>query len=141
RDSEKDHPAVMEVLTAFIREHSREQLPPSGAGSQDHEPSTRPDVQAAVTVVGRRDAQRDILPIDLTRADLTGAHLTSAHLASAHLADVWWPEGVQVPGGWMVDGDSGRLKRAGRLSEVADPGLAPGGAITRSRRAAGWTLT
>jgi len=166
RDSEKDHPAVMEVLTAFIREHSREQLPPSGAGSQDHEPSTRPDVQAAVTVVGRRDAQRDILPIDLTRADLTsanltgthltganlslanltranltGANLTRAHLTSAHLADVWWPEGVQVPGGWMVDGDSGRLKRAGRLSEVADPGLAPGGAITRSRRAAGWTLT
>ena len=29
RDSAKDHPTVMEVLTAFIREHSREQWPPS----------------------------------------------------------------------------------------------------------------
>ena len=28
RDSVKDHPTVMEVLTAFIREHSREQWPP-----------------------------------------------------------------------------------------------------------------
>ena len=27
RDSAKDHPTVMEVLTAFIREHSREQWP------------------------------------------------------------------------------------------------------------------
>ena len=28
RDSARDHPTVMEVLTAFIREHSREQWPP-----------------------------------------------------------------------------------------------------------------
>jgi hypothetical protein len=29
RDSARDHPTVMEVLTAFIREHSHEQWPPS----------------------------------------------------------------------------------------------------------------
>src|SRR5271165_3065503 len=28
RDSARDHPTVMEVLTAFIREHSREHWPP-----------------------------------------------------------------------------------------------------------------
>ena len=28
RDSARDHPTVMEVLTAFIREHSHEQWPP-----------------------------------------------------------------------------------------------------------------
>ncbi len=37
RDSAKDHPTVMEVLTAFIREHSREPWPPADAG----QPGTR----------------------------------------------------------------------------------------------------
>jgi hypothetical protein len=31
-----------------------------------------------------------------------------------------WPEGAQVPVGWIVDSGSGRLKRAGQLSEVTD---------------------
>ena len=31
RDSERDHPTVMEVLAAFIREHSREPWPISSA--------------------------------------------------------------------------------------------------------------
>ena len=87
RDSAKDHPIVMEVLTAFIREHSREQWPLSDAGRPEQERLTRPDVQAAVTVIGRRDAKRDILPIDLAGADLTRAHLTGAHLLGAVLTD------------------------------------------------------
>src|SRR5580692_2978705 len=74
RDSAKDQPTVMEVLTAFIREHSREPWPPPDAGQPVQEESTRPDVQAAVTAVGRRDAERDILVIDLAAADLTRAN-------------------------------------------------------------------
>ena len=31
RDSARDHPTVMEVLTAFIRDHSHEQWPPPNA--------------------------------------------------------------------------------------------------------------
>ena len=58
RDSARDHPTVMEVLSAFIREHSREQWPPLPADDQSDADSeartTRPDVQAAVTVIGRR---------------------------------------------------------------------------------------
>ena len=34
RDSARDHPTVMEVLGAFIREHSREQWPPLDSGSR-----------------------------------------------------------------------------------------------------------
>ena len=86
RDSRRDHPTVMEVLTAFIREHSHEPWPPP-----DH-PATRtrsprPDVQAAVTVVGRRDAKRDIRyrGVDLSGADLAGADLYGAHLHRADL--------------------------------------------------------
>ena len=181
RDSPRDHPTVMEVLTAFIREHSREPWPPPDADNPDQLRRTRPDVQAAVTVAGRRDVKRDILPIDLTGADLTGAdltgadltgadliradltganliradltganliradltrarldgadltgadllgagltgagltraNLTRARLTEANLTGVRWPEGAQVPDGWMVDGYS--LKRAGQLSEV-----------------------
>jgi uncharacterized protein YjbI with pentapeptide repeats len=88
RDSFTDHPTVMEVLTAFIREHSREPWPPSDPGGQERERSTRPDIQAAVTVVGRRERQRDLPErrIDLTRAVLAGAVLPYAVLIGANLA-------------------------------------------------------
>jgi hypothetical protein len=169
RDSAKDHPTVMEVLTAFIREHSREPWPVDAKGAQQGEKKTRPDVQAAVTVVGRRDAKNDHQRIDLTGAhlrganlreailgkvilqitpsfrvivggadlryadlsgadlrhgylrdaDLTDADLTRANLRDADLTGALWPTGVQAPEGLAVDSDSGRLKRAGQLSEVS----------------------
>jgi hypothetical protein len=94
RDSARDHPIVMEVLTAFIRERSLDERPPQVISKTVSAqitttlvvpPSTRPDVQAAVTVIGRRDAKRDIRLIDLTDANLTGANLTGADLSSALL--------------------------------------------------------
>ena len=47
RDSARDHPTVMEVLTAFIREHSREQWPAirsrrPGTGTIDTGPTFKP---------------------------------------------------------------------------------------------------
>jgi hypothetical protein len=83
RDSAKDHPTVMEVLTAFIRGHSRDQWPLSHPHGRK---KMRPDLQSALTVVGRRDAQRDIQRLDLTVADLSSASLTGANLADAQLA-------------------------------------------------------
>jgi hypothetical protein len=88
RDSATDHPTVIEVLAAFIREHSREQWPLPATGAPETGPpdrATRPDVQAALTVIGRRDNQRDKQPIDLTGADLTGADLSGADLSGAIL--------------------------------------------------------
>jgi Pentapeptide repeats (8 copies) len=85
RDSARDHPTVMEVLSAFIREHSREPWPPSDPKLGAQERSTRPDVRAALTVIGRRDLRRDIQPLDLSRADLIGASLTRASLTGANL--------------------------------------------------------
>lgn len=92
RDSATDHPTVMGVLTAFIREHSHEPWSPAGFGGRGWKPSTRPDVQAAVTVVGLRDASRDAKAIDLARviladADLGGANLGGANLFCARLTD------------------------------------------------------
>jgi Pentapeptide repeats (8 copies) len=62
----------------------------------------------------------DLTGADLEVANLRGANLTGAQLAGANLAGVWWPEGVPVPEGWIVDGTAGGLKRAGGLSEVTD---------------------
>jgi hypothetical protein len=93
RDSARDHPTVMEVLAAFIREHSAEPWLPSAAPHQvipddgsGH--ATRPDVQAAVTAIGRRHRSYDNRVIDLTGADLTLADLFGAHLMSVKLTDV-----------------------------------------------------
>ncbi|MFG1804620.1 pentapeptide repeat-containing protein [Micromonospora carbonacea] len=90
RDSAVDHPAVVSVLTAFIRVHApvvdpattRSPKPTSQAGETTSPPV---DIQAAITVLGRRDTTRDQDPLDLARANLTGADLTGANLARANL--------------------------------------------------------
>ena len=87
RDSPRDHPTIMEVLAAFIREHSREQWPkPAEDGAEPPEHRTRPDVQAAVTVIGRRTIRYDSQPVDLESADLTRANLRGANLSGANLS-------------------------------------------------------
>ena len=147
-DSSRDHPMVMEVLAAFIREHSPEQWPPptndeprpmkwragwrpnwsagpatyskaaSPRTSGAHVPKrmTRPDVQAALTVIGRRNPKYDsmwinlraaVLPranliyanltnVVLTDADLTDAKLSSADLSGAILIGTDFTRAVQI---------------------------------------------
>ena len=87
RDSGTDHPAVVEVLAAFIREHSREQWPPPDhPADRGQERSTRPDVQAAAAVLGHRDPTQDKRRIHLNDADLAGVHLRDANLVGADLS-------------------------------------------------------
>jgi uncharacterized protein YjbI with pentapeptide repeats len=85
--SPRDHPTVMEVLAAFIRKHSREKRPsPELAADDDRNArTTRPDVQAAVTVIGRRNHGNDCQAVNLNRSDLTAADLTNAQLTAAQL--------------------------------------------------------
>ncbi len=86
RDSEEDHWPIMEVLTAYVREHA-----PWPVKVARQRPV--PDVQAILTVLGRRsryygngeDEPLDLSDTDLRRANLTGAHLEHAHLAGARL--------------------------------------------------------
>ena len=93
RDSPRDHPTVMEVLSAFVRQHSHEQWPLPDYDTDPAPPrATRPDIQAAVTVIGRRDTEHDMERIDLTdasliRASLIRASLIRASLIRADLAD------------------------------------------------------
>jgi membrane protein YdbS with pleckstrin-like domain len=90
RDSARDHPTVMEVLAAFVREQSHEWWPLMDDQSTADVSLrvTRPDVQAAVAVIGRRDPKNDRKAVDLNSADLTGADLTDAVLAGAQLNGV-----------------------------------------------------
>ena len=85
RDFARDRRKVAEVLAAFIREHSYGQWPPPGPGDQERERPTRPDVQAAITVIGRQ-LPGEIEPPDLTGANLTGANLAYANLTNANLS-------------------------------------------------------
>jgi hypothetical protein len=99
-DSARDHPTIVDVLAAFVRERApaRSHVPavapspdPDAAGKPEQYPRPATDAQAAVTVLGRRPAGRtERGPVDLTRAyladaDLTGANLTGANLANATL--------------------------------------------------------
>jgi len=86
-DSPRDHPIVMEVLAACIREHSRDPLPRSTPDADPSERDTRPDVQAAITVIGRRNATHDRRRINLRGANLPNADLRLANLSSVDLVE------------------------------------------------------
>ena len=115
RDSAKDHPTVMEVLTTFVREHSREQWPPSAedeSGDDATGHGMRPDVEAALTVIGRRNARHDSQPVNLIdahigAADLGGAQLVGARLGRADLHD------ADLTGAYLTDADLRRARLSG----------------------------
>ncbi len=87
RDSFRDHSTVMEVLAAFIREHSHEQWHPPRPADWRRNPELglRPDIQAAATVIGRRDPSRDRDQINLGGADLSRVQLPNADLGRCSL--------------------------------------------------------
>src|SRR5664280_806782 len=87
RDSPTDQPTIVEVLAAYIRQHA----PPASldeaktANSPTLPSSPDADVQAALTVLGRRTAVAAENPINLTGMHLAGAQLGGANLTGAIL--------------------------------------------------------
>jgi hypothetical protein len=114
-DSKRDHPTVVEVLSAFAREHGG----PGPAGlhigaAEDanggptktlRKPKPPTDVQAAVTVLGRLPQRYDPFSRSLrvSRGDLTGVHLEGGSLAGAHM------EGAEMVGAHL---EGANLRRA-----------------------------
>jgi uncharacterized protein YjbI with pentapeptide repeats len=90
RDSARDHPTVMEVLAAFVRDHAPLTACPSKPDTPTH---LATDVQATLTVIGRDAAHAklgDRLDLTLTclfRVNLTGADLSGADLSGADLGE------------------------------------------------------
>ncbi|MDF5716823.1 MAG: pentapeptide repeat-containing protein [Rhizonema sp. NSF051] len=114
-DSPKEYWTIMEILTAFVRENTVARL-----GAQEieeeaecHEPvdeiealrlrsiepyavssaRIRTDIQAALSVIGRRNAEKDpknqkldLRYTDMRKADLQGANLQGANLRGADLS-------------------------------------------------------
>jgi uncharacterized protein YjbI with pentapeptide repeats len=74
KNSKYDHWTIMEVLTAFIREKSNDNREPESKILQD--------IQAALTVIGRRNTENDL---ENERIDLRGANLNGANLSQAKL--------------------------------------------------------
>lgn len=91
------HDAVVSVLTAFVRE--RAPWPPDEPDSPQKRPrgsltKRRPptDVQAAMTVLGRRAGGHDRQVLNLTSVDLRGAELTGASFPNTDFAEAHFEE-------------------------------------------------
>ncbi len=128
-DSARDHPTVVEVLSAFVREHSN---PARRGRSRAPAPSDHPqptaDVQAALTVLGRLPpregvARAQLAAANLCRIDLNGANLCRALLREADLS------GATLDGADL----SGADLREANLSpvDVVEPGDLIGALLLR----------
>jgi Pentapeptide repeats (8 copies) len=106
RDSERDHWPIMEILTTYVREHApwpSKDIPPladdlsptekSPQGKDQPLPKLAADIQAILTVIGRRtrtfgkgeDQRLNLSSIDLRYADLRRAQLQAADLLGSRL--------------------------------------------------------
>lgn len=137
RESQKDHGPIMEVLTAYVREHApwppKPPKPPKSktpdeeaaaagskplSGDEDENRRGRPaaDVQAALTVIGGRKLAHDETndkgerkPLDLRRTDLRGADLPEAQLERADFTGAHFEEGYNLEGAYL---EGAYLKKA-----------------------------
>ncbi|MDQ3816188.1 MAG: pentapeptide repeat-containing protein [Acidobacteriota bacterium] len=80
RDSDKDYETILEILTAFVREHTPRKE--DDKSTNDVEPRT--DIQAILTVLGRRPKPWTIemgisRMLNLNETDLRGINLSDAH--------------------------------------------------------------
>ncbi len=130
RSSPEDHPTVVEVLSAFVREHAvaaRSDAQPAAAGvhsgalgdengscgaptgscgaSTAGGPDT--DVQAAITVLGRLPHREGVPRADLVGTDLAGAQLARTDLARARLA------GTNLSGACLIETNLTRAELIG----------------------------
>ncbi|MFI1195547.1 pentapeptide repeat-containing protein [Micromonospora sp. NPDC020750] len=152
RDSAEDQPAVVDILAAFIRVHapapSQARSAPATTRPTERVPSHPPvDIQAALTVLGRRDITRDgsdldgreadrpvgwtaapgAAPqrrpdvLDLSNTNLAGADLAGGNLAGADLAGANLA-GADVAGGNLAGANLIRANLAG--ADLAGANLA-----------------
>ncbi|RCJ36987.1 hypothetical protein A6770_15295 [Nostoc minutum NIES-26] len=95
KDSPKDHWTIMEILTAFVRENAplkAENTKPlihnwlnDKTAEAQQNPKICTDIQAALTVIGRREFENDPenQRLDLRNIDIKGANLFQANLQKA----------------------------------------------------------
>jgi pentapeptide repeat protein len=120
-DSERDHPTVVEVLSAFAREGSSKQgtrraeqgtaqeaaKTDTPAPTSDATPRPATDIQAALSVLGRLPERPDIPRADLSEAQLSDAQLGKANLSGAGL------NGANLSGAMLYEADLSSAKLQG----------------------------
>lgn len=130
RDSARDHPTVIAVLAAFVREHSHDADAHTALNTDETSGSTsgrtrfRPDLQDALTVIGRRATRHDVDPINLRSANLARAELGGAKLRNAILV------GADLTGAKLIEAD---LANADLLSAILSHALLMGANLTDAR--------
>jgi len=93
KGSQQDHQPVMEVLCTYLRENSPATRATAGSDFEHFMYKARrvePDIQAALTVLGRRNLRHEAdmaFPVDLRDTNLQGVNLMEVHLPSALLDD------------------------------------------------------
>ena len=156
RESRDDHGPIMEILTAYIREHAPQATrverasdrsagsasPPAANDATGVGNSLATDVQAVLTVLGRRTVVYDTGRLDLTAADLSRANLIEANLQRA-----WLPEakliGANLVGANLKEAYLGGANLQGaylnsaNLQDTLLGGGEPAGGDPRRREAAG----
>jgi uncharacterized protein YjbI with pentapeptide repeats len=87
KDSKDDHWTIMEVLTAFVRENAPFIKEEEKAENIEQKLKVRTDIQAALTVIGRRNCktEQENQRLDLNNIDIRGVDLTKANLERADL--------------------------------------------------------
>jgi len=107
QDSADLHWPIMEVLTAYLRQHARAEpdIDAPADGAERRPPS---DHQAIATVIGRRRTERDpgqrlnLRRVSLTGVDWAGALLNGADLAETRLEDAGL-HGAYLEGAGLVE--------------------------------------
>jgi hypothetical protein len=126
-DSPRDQPTIVEVLSAFVRSNT-----PAAIVGTTYSPNSAcavprllpMDVQAALTVLGRRNPAHDAnAVVDLTGACLVGADLTGDNLEHANLKDANLAgdnlTGANLAGGNLTDADlTGTYLKDATLTDV-----------------------
>ncbi|MBI4197972.1 MAG: pentapeptide repeat-containing protein [Chloroflexi bacterium] len=120
-DSPRDHWTIMEVLTAFVRENApwKGDAQPAAVPTSPADARPRTDIQAILTVLGRRpekahkEERKNNLTLDLRATDLRWAALRDAHLEGANLS-VAHLEGASLQHAHLERADlwEARLERA-----------------------------
>ncbi|MEV6489773.1 pentapeptide repeat-containing protein [Actinoplanes sp. NPDC051633] len=95
RDSRADHEPIVEIVSAFVREHAtfRGEPEPGANPSTFPGPPTpgvaplRADIQAAITILGRRPRRKELGRLDLRGVDLRGVRAHAANLRNAVLLE------------------------------------------------------
>jgi len=125
KDSPNDHWTIVEILTTYAKDksngESKETVKSTTNGNDAESPSVKTDIQAIMTVLGRRNRENDkkdavlnlqgvnLKGAQLSEYDFAGANFQNANLTEANLANTNFAkaqlQGSKLKEAYLVDAD------------------------------------